>query len=61
MIIHSVVGFKAKRFNLVHQIVFLVRGVVWVQDYNTSLAELVDAVQSLLMCPRGERGLQASF
>ena len=32
MIIHSVVGFKPKKFDLVHQIVFLVRGVVWVQD-----------------------------
>ena len=61
MIIHSVVCFKSKKFNLVHQIVFLVRGVVWVQDYNMSLAELVDAVQSLLMCPRGESRLQALF
>ena len=32
MIIHSVVGFKPKKFDLVHQTVFLVRGVVWARD-----------------------------
>ena len=32
MIIHSIVGFKPKKFNLVHQTIFLVRGVVWAQD-----------------------------
>ena len=32
VIVRSVVGFKPKKFDLVHQTVFLVRGVVWAQD-----------------------------
>ena len=34
MIAHSVVGFKHKKFDLVHQIVFIVRGVVWAREYR---------------------------
>ena len=29
MITDSIVGFKAKKFDLIHQTVFLVRGVFW--------------------------------
>jgi len=32
MIIRSLVGFKPKKFDLVHQTVFLERGVVWARD-----------------------------
>ena len=34
MITHSIVGFKPKKFELVHQTIFLMRGVVWAQDYE---------------------------
>jgi len=33
MITHSVVGFKPKKFDVVHQTIFLVRGVVWAGDW----------------------------
>ena len=32
MFTHFIVGFKPKKFDLVHKTVFLVSGVVWAQD-----------------------------
>ena len=39
MIMRSLVGFKPKKFDLVHQTVFLVRGVVWARDYGFAANE----------------------
>jgi len=42
MIIRSLVGFKPKKFDLVHQTVFLERGVVWARDYRCSTKPLAE-------------------